>query len=68
MILPSTYEVSGELSCTATQPIAFGGFCDVYKGRLGLERVCIKRLRISVTGNRMLVKQVSHPHNNQPEY
>ena len=68
MILPSTYEVSGELLCAATKPIAFGGFGDVYKGYLGLESVCIKRLRISVTGDLALVKRVLHPQNLQPEH
>ena len=61
MILPSTYEVSGKLSSTSTHPVAYGGFCDAYSGSLGLENVCIKRLRICVTGDRALVKQVFHP-------
>ena len=66
MVLPSTYEVSGELSYITTQPIAFGGFCDVYEGYLGQQHVCIKRLRIS--GNRELVKRVCHPHYPWSEY
>ena len=61
MILPSTYEVSGELSLTSTQPVAFGGFCDVHKGSLGGADVCIKRLRISTTGDRAAVRRVTHP-------
>ena len=68
MILPSTYEVYSELSYSITTPIAFGGFGDVYKGYLGHENVCIKRLRIAAGGDRTLVKQVSHPHNLRPEY
>jgi len=59
MILPSTYEVSGELSFTTVQPLAFGGFCDVYKGTLGGADVCIKRLRISTRGDQMAVRQVT---------
>lgn len=60
-ILPATYEVSGELSFSTTQVMAFGGFCDVYKGSLGVFDVCIKRLRISTTGDRIKVKQVYYP-------
>ena len=41
MILPSTYKVSDELSFTTTQPVEFGGFCDVYKGSLAGADVCI---------------------------
>jgi hypothetical protein len=61
MILPSAYEVSGELSFTTTEPVAFGGFCDVYKGTLGGADVCIKRLRITTTGDRAAVRRVTHP-------
>ena len=68
MILPSTYEVSGELSRKTNEPIASGGFSDVFKGYNGHENVCIKRLRISAKRDRTLVKQVSHPHNLRPEY
>ena len=68
MILPSTYEVSGELSCNTNQPIASGGFGDGYKGYNGHENVCIKRLRTTSRGDQTWVKQVSHPHNLRPEY
>ena len=60
MILPSVYEVSGKLLFTTGQPLAFGGFCDVYKGTLGGADVCIKRLRISTMGGRVAVKQVTY--------
>ncbi|KAF9789160.1 kinase-like domain-containing protein, partial [Thelephora terrestris] len=56
-ILPSTYEVSGQLSLDSIRTIAFGGFCDAYSGTLDQEKVCIKRLRISLTGDQALVKQ-----------
>ena len=59
-VLPSAYEVSDKLSVTATSPVAFGGFCDVYKGTLSGENVGIKRLRISTTGDQAAVKQVAH--------
>ena len=68
MILPSTYEVSGELSRNTNKPIAYGGFSNVYKGYNGHENVCIKRLRRDVAGDQTLVKQVSYPHNLRPEY
>ena len=61
MILPSVYEVSGELSSTATHPDAFGRFCDVYKGTLGGADICIKRLRISTTGDQAAVRRVTYP-------
>ena len=57
-ILPLTYEVSGELSITITGPVAFGGFCDAYKGTLGGADVCIKRLRIFTRGDQMAYKRV----------
>ena len=59
-VLPSTYEVSGELLVTTTLPIAYGGFYDVYKGTLSGENVCIKRLRISAAGDLAAVKRVAH--------
>jgi len=59
-ILPATYEVSGALTLSTTEVAAYGGFCDVYKGSLDGSDVCIKRLRISATGDRALVKQVPH--------
>ena len=60
MILPSVYEVSGELSLATGQPLAYGGFCDAYKGFLGGADVCIKRLRISTMGGQVAVRQVTH--------
>ena len=69
MILPSTYEVSGELSYITNEPIAFGGFTsDVYKGYNGHENVCIKRLRTTSRGGQTFFEQVSHPHNLRPEH
>ena len=62
-ILPMTYEVSGELSFTAMEPVAFAGFSDIYKGFLDTSDVCIKRLRTPPAGNRALVNQVPYPRN-----
>ena len=59
-ILPSTYEITDELLVTTTLPSAYGGFCDVYKGTLSGENVCIKRLRVSAAGDRAAVKRVAH--------
>ena len=61
-VLPSTYELSGELSVTTTLPVAFGGFCDVYKGTLPGGNVCIKRFRISTPDDQVAVRQVAHLH------
>ena len=61
MTLPAMYEVSGTLLFSTTEVKAYGGFCDVYKGTLDTSDVCIKRLRISATGDRKKVKQVPHP-------
>ena len=61
-VLPAAYEVSEKLSVAATPPVAFGGFCDVYKGTLSGESVGIKRLRISTTGDQVAVKRVAHFH------
>ena len=59
-ILPPTYELSEKLSFQTTQIVAFGGFCDVYKGSLAGADVCVKRLRISTTGGQEAVKKVPH--------
>lgn len=70
MILPSTYNVPSELSYITTDPVVSGLSCDTYRGYLGLENVCIKRLR-GYTGRYLAsakqVKRVSHPRNLQPE-
>jgi len=41
--------------------IVCGGFCDVYKGTLGGAGVCIKRLRMTATGDQETIKKVSNP-------
>ena len=63
MILPSTYEVSGEISFATSSVAASGGFCDVYQGTLGNAEVAIKRLRIGPKDDEAKVYQVSHPRN-----
>ncbi|KAF9641912.1 kinase-like protein, partial [Thelephora ganbajun] len=57
MIFPSTYEVSDKLSLDTVQIVAYGGFCDVYKGSFCGAYVAVKRLRISTVGDRAAFKQ-----------
>jgi len=59
-VLPTACGLPGELLPVRQLPDAFGGFCDVYEGILASTvGVCIKRLRISVKGDREKVKEVS---------
>ena len=46
-ILPSSYNVSGDLTRVDSDPIASGGFSDVWEGIHDGKTVCIKRLRIT---------------------
>ena len=46
-ILPSSYNISGDLTRVDSDPIASGGFSDVWEGIHDGETVCIKRLRIT---------------------
>ena len=59
-VLPSTYEVSDELSVTT--PIVYGGYSDLYKGTLSGENVGIKRLRITTADDQAAIRQVAHFH------
>ena len=61
VILPATYEVSGELSFSTTEPVTSSVFNDIYKGSLDKVDVCIKRLRTHEDPAE--AKQVFHPHN-----
>ena len=65
-VLPASHKVSSALSFNAMEVVARGGFCDVYKETLLIGDVCIKRLRISTTGDQAKVKQVSCPPNIRP--
>ena len=56
-VLPTTYELPKNVSPIGELPSAFGGFCDAYEGTLNA-KVCIKKLRISATGDREKVKEV----------
>ena len=46
-ILPSLYNVSGDLTRVDSDPVASGGFSDVWEGIHDAKKVCIKRLRIT---------------------
>jgi len=45
-VLPSSHIISDGLRKTSDNPVAYGGFADVWEGKLGDERVCIKVLRV----------------------
>ena len=46
-ILPSSYTISGDLTQVGDDPVADGGFSDVWKGTYNGHKVCIKNLRVS---------------------
>ncbi|KAF9785479.1 CNH domain-containing protein [Thelephora terrestris] len=46
-ILPSSHNISGEVSRVGDDPVASGGFSDVWKGIYDGRKVCIKYLRIT---------------------
>ena len=48
MVLPSSYNVSGDLTTVGDHPVANGGFADVWEGTHGGKKVCIKCPRVSV--------------------
>lgn len=56
-ILPSSYTVPGDLARVGDDPVASGGFADIWEGTHNGNKVCIKLLRIN-TKNRPLVEKV----------
>lgn len=59
--LPASYHVSGGLSFASGIPVAFGGFCDAYRGTLeNGASVCIKKIRICATDDVNELKQAGH--------
>jgi len=58
-VLPTTYELSRDVLPLRQSPDAFGGFSDAYEGTLSV-RVCIKRLKVSETGDLEKVKKVPY--------
>jgi len=61
MILPTSYTVSSRLLNISPDPVAQGGFADVYEGTLRGLKVCVKRVRIySHEDSHAGVVKVSH--------
>ena len=56
-ILPSSYNVSGDLIRVGDEAVASGGFADVWEGIHNGRKVCIKHLRITQQ-TRQAVEQV----------
>ena len=56
MILPSSYTVSGDLTRAGDEPVAFGGFADVWEGTHCGRKVCIKALRVTSSDDHALTK------------
>lgn len=46
-ILPSWYTISGDLAQIGNNPVAVGGFSEVWRGTHNGRNVCIKRLKVS---------------------
>jgi hypothetical protein len=59
--LPLSYQMPGALLSVTELPVAFGGFCDVYKGEVGTgSGVCVKKIRRCITDNIHELKQAGH--------
>jgi len=56
MTLPSSYTVSGDLARVGDDPVAFGGFADVWEGTHRDTKVCIKALRVTLNDDPTLAK------------
>ncbi|KAF9789636.1 kinase-like domain-containing protein [Thelephora terrestris] len=55
-ILPSSYNIPGDLTIIDDDPVAFGGFSDVWEGTYDGKKVCIKRLRITQQTRKVIGK------------
>ncbi|KAF9779311.1 CNH domain-containing protein [Thelephora terrestris] len=55
-ILPSSYNISGDLTIIDDDPVASGGFSDVWEGTYDGKKVCIKRLRITQQTRQVIEK------------
>ena len=56
MTLPSSYTISGDLTRVGDEPVAFGGFADVWVGTHCSTKVCIKALRVTLNDDPTLAK------------
>lgn len=54
-----SFDISREVKMVSSlyAPYAHGGFCDIFIGRRGLEKVAMKRLRITTIGDEEVVKK-----------
>lgn len=62
-VLPASYLIPGAISSIAEQPVAFGGFCDVFRGKVTGTYVCIKRIRICSNSNVDELRQAGYQSN-----
>ena len=62
MTLPSSYTASGDLTRVGDEPVAFGGFADVWEGTHGGKKVCIKALRVTLNDDPALAKVCTPMH------
>ena len=46
IILPSSCVILGEIARVGDDPLFMGGFADVYRGQLGVQKVAMKVLRM----------------------
>ena len=46
-IMPSSYTISDDLTQVGDDPVADGGFSEVWKGTYNGRKVCIKNLKVS---------------------
>jgi len=56
LILPSSYNVSGDLARVGDEPFAYGGFADVWEGAHCGNKVCVKALRVTLSDYHTLTK------------
>ena len=56
LILPSSYNISGDLARVGDEPFAYGGFADVWEGTYCGSKVCIKTLRLYLDNRHALTK------------
>ena len=54
--LPSSYTISGDLTKVGDEPVASGGFSDVWEGTHNGTEVCIKHLRVTRQSRRAVEK------------
>lgn len=58
-VLPTSYNIPGDIELIRNHPHKSGGFADVWEGIYGDEKVAIKALKIYETDDRARMKKVS---------